>query len=125
MQLTMPVRSAIVIPIANIVPFQWLFVEEIFYFFVHWTIKQTFLSFYLRFSRDPVFHRHIRLATGLNAAVIIVNWLLSFLQCIPFDAIMHRAAHPDAKCINSLIIFLVPAILVRAPSSIGLASSDS
>lgn len=89
-----------------------LFAEEIVYFFVHWVVKQTFLFFYLRLSKEKIF-RHLIFATMvLNFLVLVVNWLLAFFQCIPFGAILHPQNFPDAVCINSIVLFLVPAILV-------------
>ncbi|KNG46212.1 integral membrane protein [Stemphylium lycopersici] len=73
---------------------QWMFIEEVLYYSVHWVIKSAFLWFYLRVSRD---HKIMRYAV-----------VLTFLQCIPFDEILHPGTHPDAKCINKLILLIAP-----------------
>ncbi len=80
--------------------------------FTHWTIKQAFLLFYLRLSPSVTFRRWVYLTMFLNTAFTIVNWLLAFLQCTPFDAILHRAAYPEAKCINTWILLMLPSVLV-------------
>jgi len=90
---------------------KWLFIEEVFYYFTHWVIKQAFLLFYLRLSPRANFQRMVWVTMGLNTAFCIINWLLAFLQCIPFDAILHPQKHPNAKCMNPLILFVIPSIL--------------
>lgn len=91
---------------------QWLFVEEIFYMFTHWTIKMTFLIFYLRLSPDRTFRRCCFATMVLNTACMITNWLLAALQCIPIDAYFNPAAHPEAACINRNVLLMGPFVLV-------------
>ncbi|KAL1961493.1 hypothetical protein VTN77DRAFT_1672 [Rasamsonia byssochlamydoides] len=90
---------------------KWLFIEEIWYMFTHWTMKQAFLFFYLRLSQDKVFQRLVYGTMVLNTAFTIINWLLAFLQCRPFAAILHRADYPDAKCIDSYVLLMGPSVL--------------
>ncbi|OCL09637.1 hypothetical protein AOQ84DRAFT_353935 [Glonium stellatum] len=90
---------------------EWLFVEEIFYMFTHWVIKQAFLLFYLRLSPKKTLKRLVWATMGLNTAFTLTNWLLAFLQCRPFAAILQAKDYPDAKCIDELIILIVPSIL--------------
>ncbi|KAF2802068.1 uncharacterized protein BDZ99DRAFT_469119 [Mytilinidion resinicola] len=90
---------------------KWLFVEEVFYYFTHWVIKQAFLLFYLRLSQRPNFQKMVWITMGLNTAFLIINWLLAFLQCTPFDAIFHPENHPEAHCMNSLVLLIIPSIL--------------
>lgn len=78
----------------------------------HWTIKMTFLIFYLRLSPNKTFRMTCYATMGLNTAFMGVNWLLALLQCIPLDAYFHPAAHPDAKCIDKGVLLLGPSILV-------------
>ncbi|CZR70302.1 uncharacterized protein PAC_20206 [Phialocephala subalpina] len=85
--------------------------DEVFYMFTHWTIKQAFLSFYLRLSTSPRFRLVVFATMGLNLTFMIINWCLAFFQCIPFDAIIHKAAHPNAKCIPELATLFVPSVL--------------
>ncbi|KAI3392596.1 hypothetical protein diail_5470 [Diaporthe ilicicola] len=89
----------------------WLFVEELFYMVTHWTIKMTFLIFYLRLSPNKRFRVWCFATMGLNTAFMVINWLLALLQCIPLDAYFHPAAHPDAKCIDKGVLLLGPSIL--------------
>ncbi|KAK8025903.1 hypothetical protein PG990_003726 [Apiospora arundinis] len=90
---------------------KWLFYEEIFYMFMHWSIKHTFLMFYLRLSPNHTFRRLVWATMVLNTAFMVVNWLLAFLQCMPMDAIFHPERHPDAKCINKNILLMGPSVL--------------
>ncbi|KAF2185245.1 hypothetical protein K469DRAFT_665481 [Zopfia rhizophila CBS 207.26] len=90
---------------------KWLFVEEVFYYFVHWVIKSAFLFFYLRLSPNKRFRTFVYLGIGLNGAIFICNMLIAFFQCIPFDEILHPGTHPDAVCINKLVLLVVPSIL--------------
>lgn len=100
--------------LTNDTPSQWLFIEEIFYMFTHWTIKMTFLIFYIRLSPEPLFRRLCFATMGLNTACMIVNWCLAIFQCTPLDAYFHPALHPDATCINSNILLMGPSVLVRS-----------
>ncbi|XHG05700.1 hypothetical protein AWENTII_008914 [Aspergillus wentii] len=76
--------------------------------FVHWTIKQAFLLFYLRLSIDISFRRMVYGTMVLNTMVLITNWLLAFLQCDPFQALFNRAAYPYAKCLDPYIVNMLP-----------------
>lgn len=80
----------------------------------HWTIKMTFLIFYLRLSPNNIFRVTCFATMGLNTAFMVVNWLLALLQCIPLDAYFHPANHPDAKCISKGVLLLGPSILVMS-----------
>lgn len=50
---------------------------------------------------------------ALNTMFTITNWLLAFLQCIPFEAILHSADYPNAKCIDEDVVLMLPSALVR------------
>lgn len=50
-----------------------LFVEEIYYYFVHWVIKSAFFLFYLRLSPDVTFRRLVHIGMATNLAIFIVN----------------------------------------------------
>lgn len=92
---------------------QWLFIEEVYYMLVHWTIKQAFLLFYLRLSPKKNFHIAVYCTMAVNASFTIINWLLAFLQCRPLDAMIHPSAHPNPQCINQFVVMMVPTALVR------------
>ncbi|KAF1352738.1 hypothetical protein EJ07DRAFT_23355, partial [Lizonia empirigonia] len=88
-----------------------LFVEEVYYYFVHWVIKFAFLFFYLRLSPDRTFRRLVYFGMATNIAIFVVNILLACLQCMPFDEILHPGTHPEAKCIPPIVLLVVPSIL--------------
>ena len=49
---------------------QWLFVEEIVYYSVHWVMKSAFLFFYLRLARESAeFSYAVYAGLGLNTIV--------------------------------------------------------
>lgn len=50
-----------------------LFVEEVYYYFVHWVIKSAFFLFYLRLSPDVTFRRMVYIGVATNVAIFIVN----------------------------------------------------
>lgn len=80
--------------------------------FTHWTIKQTFLIFYLRLSPGQMFRQFVFVTMGINAAVLIINWLLAFLQCSPFLSIIYPQDYPNSVCINTMVVMMVPPLLV-------------
>ncbi|KAF2112706.1 hypothetical protein BDV96DRAFT_580269 [Lophiotrema nucula] len=88
-----------------------LFVEEVYYYVVHFVIKSAFLLFYLRLSPSKVFKTFVYVGMGTNTAIFITNTFMAFFQCVPFDEIFHPGTHPDAKCINKLLLLLFPSIL--------------
>jgi hypothetical protein len=94
---------------------QALFVEEIYYIWMHWVIKTAFLLFYLRFANTRVFTTLVYCTMGLNTLFAIITWLLYCLQCVPLDAYFHPAAHPTVKCLNRSILAFVPAAFVSYP----------
>lgn len=50
-----------------------LFIEEVYYYFVHWVIKFAFLFFYLRLSPDRTFRMLVHVGMATNVAIFIVN----------------------------------------------------
>lgn len=96
---------------------QALFVEEIYYIWMHWIIKMAFLLFYLRFA-TRLFKTLVYCTMGLNMLFTIIIWLIGFLQCIPLDALFHPAAHPTVKCLDNSVLAYVPAAFVSHPSSL-------
>ncbi|KAF2130545.1 hypothetical protein P153DRAFT_220463 [Dothidotthia symphoricarpi CBS 119687] len=88
-----------------------LFVEEVYYYFVHWVIKSAFLFFYLRLSPKKTFRMFVFIGMATNMAIFIANTLIAVLQCTPFDEIFHPGTHPDAKCLHKIILLIVPSVL--------------
>ncbi|KAF9700116.1 hypothetical protein EKO04_001590 [Ascochyta lentis] len=88
-----------------------LFIEEVYYYFVHWVVKFAFLFFYLRLSPDKTFRKLVYFGMGTNVAIFIANILIAFLQCMPFDEIFHPGTHPEPKCIPKIVLLVVPSIL--------------
>jgi hypothetical protein len=84
--------------------------------FMHWTIKQAFLFFYLRLSPDLFFKRCVYGTMVLNSIFTVINWLLAFFQVQPFDAIFHPELYPNVKKINIYVVLMLPSVLVRPPS---------
>lgn len=81
--------------------------------FVHWTIKQAFLLFYLRLSPRRGFQIAVYGTMALNTSFTIINWCLAFLQCRPMDALFHPENYPNAQCIPQSVVMMVPTALVR------------
>jgi hypothetical protein len=52
---------------------QWLFIEEVVYYTVHWVIKSAFLSFYLRLSPNKTFRTFVFVGIFLNFSIWIIN----------------------------------------------------
>ena len=50
-----------------------LFIEEIYYYFVHFAIKFAFLFFYLRLSPDKIFRRLVFFGMTVNIVIFITN----------------------------------------------------
>ncbi|KAL1596517.1 hypothetical protein SLS60_009164 [Paraconiothyrium brasiliense] len=88
-----------------------LFVQEIFYYVVHWLIKASFLVFYLRLSPEVGFRRLVWIGLAANTVMLIFNELISILQCNPVIAVLRPFEHPEAKCLERLVVFFVPASL--------------
>lgn len=79
----------------------------------HWTIKMTFLIFYLRLSPNRTFRMSCFVTIGLNTAFMVINWLLVVLQGIPLNEYFHPGSHPGAKCIDKGVLLLGPSSLVN------------
>jgi hypothetical protein len=50
-----------------------LFIEEVYYYFVHWVIKCAFLFFYLRLSPDRTFQICVYVGFATNFAIFLIN----------------------------------------------------
>lgn len=49
--------------------------------------------------------------------MLIFNELISILQCNPVIAVLKPLEHPEAKCIERLVVFFAPASLVSLSDS--------
>ncbi|KAL4919423.1 hypothetical protein BDW62DRAFT_199734 [Aspergillus aurantiobrunneus] len=90
---------------------KFLFIEEVFYMFVHFVLKQTFLLFYLRLSPEKSFRWTVYGTMLLCVIFLAVEWLLAFLQTQPLDAYFHPEKYPDAKRLNEYVVQMVPTAL--------------
>ncbi|OKL58121.1 hypothetical protein UA08_06435 [Talaromyces atroroseus] len=88
-----------------------LFAEEIYYIWMHFTIKMSFLFFYLRISHTRQFTYLVYGTMGLVTTFTIIAWLIYCLQCIPLAAFWDAAAYPDAKCLSTKITYYVAVAL--------------
>ncbi|RAO73352.1 uncharacterized protein BHQ10_009364 [Talaromyces amestolkiae] len=88
-----------------------LFVEEIYYIWMHFIIKMSFLLFYLRLSNTWRFTLSIYGAMGIVMASTIAIWLIYCLQCIPLPAFWDPTAYPGAKCLSTKITYYVVVAL--------------
>ncbi|KAF2645134.1 hypothetical protein P280DRAFT_390538 [Massarina eburnea CBS 473.64] len=86
-----------------------LWIQEFFYYFVHFLIKESFLSFYHRLSPDRGFRIMLWIGHIANIMILCQNELLSVFQCMPIIAAIKPFEYPDAKCVERLVIFFVPA----------------
>ncbi|KAJ5365703.1 hypothetical protein N7517_008589 [Penicillium concentricum] len=90
---------------------QWLFIEEVFYMFVHFTLKQAFLMFYLRLSPKRSFQLAVYGTMVMCTLFLVVEWLLAFLQARPLTAMFHPEAYPNAKYLSQYVVQMVPTAL--------------
>lgn len=87
------------------------FVEEIVIYLLHFTIKTTFLLFYLRLSGNTSFQKFVIAGMVVNASIFISSMLITFLQCIPFQEIIEPGSHPNAVCLDQLTVMIVPPVM--------------
>ncbi|KAJ5519802.1 hypothetical protein N7463_000255 [Penicillium fimorum] len=90
---------------------QWLFIEEVFYMFVHFTLKQAFLVFYLRLSPKRSFQLAVYGTMVMCTLFLVVEWLLAFLQAQPLAAMFHPEAYPNAKHLSQYVVQMIPTAL--------------
>jgi hypothetical protein len=60
---------------------QWLFIEEVVYYTVHWMIKSAFLFFYL--SPNKTFRKFVFIGVILNGSIWIINMYESTRRLLP------------------------------------------
>ncbi|KAL4801866.1 hypothetical protein BDV18DRAFT_167216 [Aspergillus unguis] len=90
---------------------KFLFIEEVFFMFVHFVLKMTFLLFYLRLTPQRSFQWTVYGTMLMCLVFLIIEWLLAFLQARPLDAFFHPDKYPDAKFLNQYIVEMVPSAL--------------
>lgn len=80
---------------------------------MHFLIKNAFLAYYLRLSRQRSFRLFVGLGFGLNIGLLVINILLIVFQCIPvaaaFDPLKRLAG---AECMNRYYVLLAPSTVV-------------
>ncbi|KUI57492.1 hypothetical protein VP1G_04757 [Cytospora mali] len=87
------------------------FVEEVVIYLLHFTIKTTFLLFYLRLSGNTRFQKFVLAGIVFNASIFITSMLLTFLQCIPFKEAIVPGSYPNAVCLDQLTVMIIPPVL--------------
>ncbi|KAL3480980.1 hypothetical protein BJX99DRAFT_194707 [Aspergillus californicus] len=90
---------------------KFLFVEEVFYMFVHFTLKLTFLLFYLRLSPRRTFIWTVYGTMAMCVVCLAIEWLLAFLQARPLDAYFHPEKYPNAERLSDYVVQMVPTAL--------------
>ncbi|RDW90561.1 uncharacterized protein DSM5745_02336 [Aspergillus mulundensis] len=90
---------------------KFLFVEEVFYMFVHFVLKQTFLLFYLRLSPSRRFQCAVYTTMAICVIFLTAEWLLAFLQARPLAAYFHPENYPNAKRLSEYVVQMVPTAL--------------
>ncbi|KXJ88975.1 hypothetical protein Micbo1qcDRAFT_213221 [Microdochium bolleyi] len=91
--------------------YQIALVEEVVLYTVHFIIKMTFLTFYLRLSPQVWFLRTTYVGIALNLVIYVGSMLLTLLQCDPFDAIARPMLYPDRKCLDQFTVMMTPPVL--------------
>ncbi|KAL1962759.1 hypothetical protein VTN77DRAFT_9213 [Rasamsonia byssochlamydoides] len=86
-----------------------LFAEEIYYIWMHFIIKTTFLLFYLRLAHKPLFTYSVYATMALNGVLTLTIWLIYCFQCTPHAAFFNPAAYPDATCLPKSITYYLVA----------------
>ncbi|RYP23572.1 hypothetical protein DL765_001086 [Monosporascus sp. GIB2] len=86
-----------------------LFAEEIWYLFLHFWIKMSFLLFFLRLSPSTKFKIAVYIVVGANVFVTTGTWVLYCLQCIPIEAYWYPERHPDVQCLPFALSLWLPA----------------
>ncbi|KAF2502173.1 hypothetical protein BU16DRAFT_576230 [Lophium mytilinum] len=86
-----------------------LIVQQPFYVFIHFIVKTSFLIFYLRLIPFNPFTHFVWAAIAVNTVLFIISLVIYFVTCIPLDAVIHPAAHPNAVCIPRTILFYLPS----------------
>lgn len=97
---------------------QLLFTEEIYYVFLHFCIKMSFLLFFLRLSPATGFRRAVWSVIGINIFVTVGVWILYCLQCQPIEAYWNKAKYPDVKCLPFAVSLWLPACAVSLCSNL-------
>ncbi|KAL3427511.1 integral membrane family protein [Phlyctema vagabunda] len=85
-----------------------LFVEELYYVWMHCIIKMAFLLFYLRFATKS-FRKLVYCTIAVNVIFTVLQWLLYCFQCVPLKAFFDAASYPNVKCLDNKILAFLPA----------------
>lgn len=87
--------------------------------FVHFTLKQAFLVFYLRLSPRKDFRLAVYGTVAMCTIFLGVEWMLAFLQARPLQAMFHPKAYPNAKFLSQYVVQMVPTALVSLHTFLG------
>jgi hypothetical protein len=97
---------------------------SVYYFVMHYLIKTTFLTFYLRLSPNRKFRLWVGFGFGINTGSLLINILIIVFQCIPISAALSTVARLTARCMDRNFVFIAPAVVVSAFVSQKLVRTD-
>jgi hypothetical protein len=97
---------------------------SVYYFVMHYLIKTTFLTFYLRLSPNRKFRLWVGFGFGINTGSLLINILIIVFQCVPISAALSTAARLTARCMDRNFVFIAPAVVVSAFVSLKLVRTD-
>ncbi|KAF2853039.1 hypothetical protein T440DRAFT_497058 [Plenodomus tracheiphilus IPT5] len=102
---------------------EYLYVMSVYYSVMHFLIKGTFLTFFLRLSPNRKFRLCVGVGYGLNIGMLITNMFFIVFQCFPISAAWNTLARIKAQCINQQFSVHGPDIFIFVlPIPIGVIS---
>ncbi|KAI8935591.1 hypothetical protein NX059_008158 [Plenodomus lindquistii] len=73
---------------------------SVYYCFMHFLIKGTFLTFFLRLSPNRKFRLWVGVGYGLNIGMLITTMFFIVFQCVPISAAWNTLARIKAQCVD-------------------------
>jgi len=87
---------------------QYFYAMSVYYSVMHFLIKGTFLTFFLRLSPNRTFWLWTGVGFGLNIGMVMINIFFIVFQCIPISAAWNTLARINAQCLNPQFIVYGP-----------------
>jgi hypothetical protein len=69
-------------------------------------------------------HKYVSTSHELVVTPADLTSMIAAFQCIPFDEILHPGTHPNAKCLPTIVLLVVPSILVSDVYSWNWGTAD-